>query len=161
MPTNLYGIGDNYDLNTSHVLPALINRFNDAKDRDLKKVVCWGTGSALREFLYVDDLARACLFALKNWNIKDTNAPLDSNNNKLAWLNVGSGKDISIKELAEKIAKLIGYQGDIDWDTSKPDGTPKKLLDSSNLRSLGWEPMITLEEGLKITIKNYIECVKK
>lgn len=161
MPTNLYGIGDNYDLNTSHVLPALINRFQYAKDKDLKKVICWGTGNALREFLYVDDLARACLFALKHWSIQDINAPLDSKNNKLAWLNVGSGSDISIRELAEKIANLIGFKGDIEWDKSKPDGTPKKLLDSSNLRSLGWEPLVSLEEGLKITIRNYIEFIKK
>ena len=155
MPSNLYGEGDNYDLFSSHVLPAFINRFHEAKEKNLKNVTCWGTGKALREFLNVDDLAEAILFCLENWSLNNNNAPKDPKNKKLAWLNVGSGEEITIKELAEKIAKIIGYQGEINWDISKPDGTPRKLMDSSRIRSLGWRPLISLDEGLKKTIKIY------
>ena len=161
MPSNLYGEGDNYDLFSSHVLPAFINRFHEAKEKNLKNVTCWGTGKALREFLNVDDLAEAILFSLENWSLNNKNAPKDPRNKKLSWLNVGSGEEITIKELAEKIAKIIGYQGEINWDISKPDGTPRKLMDSSRIRSLGWKPLISLDEGLKKTIKIYENNQKK
>ena len=155
MPCNLFGPGDNYDLSTSHVLPALIRKFQSAKNNNHEKVICWGTGTPLREFLYVDDLAEACIYALENWNITDENAPVDELNNKLAWLNVGSGKEITIKELAEKISNLIDYKGEIIWDTNKPDGTPRKLLDITKIKALGWEPKISLENGIKSAIKDF------
>ncbi len=155
MPCNLFGPGDNYDLSSSHVLPALIRKFQTAKNNNYEEVICWGTGNPLREFLYVDDLAEACIYALKNWNITDKNAPADELNNKLAWLNVGSGKEISIKDLAEKISRLIDYEGKIIWDIEKPDGTPRKLLDTSRIRSLGWEPKISLKNGIKFAIEDY------
>ena len=161
MPSNLYGIGDNYNLSTSHVLPAFINRFQNAKDNNLKQVTCWGTGNALREFLYVDDLAEACIYSLEKWSTFDENAPLDKDNKKLYWLNVGSGEEISIKNLAEKIANIIGYKGEIKWDTTKPDGTPRKILDSSRLNNIGWSPKINLDEGLKITIAEYRKNLSK
>ena len=160
MPSNLYGIGDNYNLSTSHVLPAFINRFQHAKDNNLRQVTCWGTGNALREFLFVDDLAEACIYSLEKWSALDENAPVDKDNKKLNWLNVGSGEEISIKKLAEKIATLVGYQGEINWDTSKPDGTPRKILDSSRLNNLGWMPKTNLSEGLKITIAEYKKNLK-
>tara|TARA_A100001388_G_scaffold252417_1_gene214883 strand:+ start:1158 stop:2144 length:987 start_codon:yes stop_codon:yes gene_type:complete len=155
MPCNLYGIGDNYDLSSSHVIPALINKFQTAKNYNKKNVMCWGTGNPLREFLYVDDLADACIFVLENWVLDkydDSNKTLKE---KLFWLNVGSGEEISIKKLAYIIANLISYKGEIIWDTSKPDGTPRKLLDSGKLRSLGWEPKINLESGLKKAINDF------
>ena len=155
MPCNLFGPGDNYDLSSSHVLPALIRKFQTAKNNNHEEVICWGTGNPLREFLYVDDLAEACIYALKNWNITDKNAPADELNNKLAWLNVGSGKEISIKDLAEKISRLMDYKGKIIWDIEKPDGTPRKLLDTSRIRSLGWEPKISLKNGIKFAIEDY------
>ena len=161
MPSNLYGIGDNYNLSTSHVLPAFINRFQNAKDNNLKEVTCWGTGNALREFLYVDDLAEACIYSLEKWSTLNKNAPLDKDNKKLYWLNVGSGEEISIKNLAEKIANLIGYKGEIKWDDTKPDGTPRKILDSSRLNNIGWSPKVNLDEGLKITIAEYRKFYKK
>ena len=155
MPCNLYGPGDNYDLKTSHVLPALIKKFQNAKDQNFKEVVCWGSGNPLREFLYVDDLAEASIFALNNWDITNANAPLNSDSQKLAWLNVGSGKEISIKKLAELVASLVGYKGEISWDSEKPDGTPRKLLDISQITTLGWRPQITLESGIKFAINDF------
>ena len=155
MPCNLFGPGDNYDLTTSHVLPALIRKFQTAKNNNHKEVVCWGTGRPLREFLYVDDLAEGCIYALKNWDITSKNAPLDNSNNKLAWLNIGSGKEISIKELAEKISDLIGFEGQIIWDKNKPDGTFRKIMDSGKFRSLGWSPKTTLTDGIKIAINDF------
>ena len=155
MPCNLYGVGDNYDLNTSHVIPALINKFYNAKIKNLSKVTCWGTGEPLREFLYVDDLAEACLFCIENWKISHDNAPINSLFQKLSWLNVGSGREITIKKLSEKIATIIGYKGDIHWDKTMPDGTPRKLLDISKIKSLGWEPKIKLEEGLRLAIDDF------
>tara|TARA_Y100001978_G_C23624161_1_gene400045 strand:- start:84 stop:1070 length:987 start_codon:yes stop_codon:yes gene_type:complete len=155
MPCNLFGPGDNYDLINSHVLPALIRKFETAKKNNKKEVICWGTGEPLREFLYVDDLAEACIFALKNWDITSKEAPLDSSLNKLAWLNVGSGKEISIRDLAVKISHLIGYEGKIIWDNEKPDGTYRKLLDSSRIRHLGWKPKISLENGIKLAIEDF------
>ncbi len=155
MPCNLFGPGDNYDLTTSHVLPALIRKFQTAKNNNHEEVICWGTGRPLREFLYVDDLAEGCIYALKNWDITSKNAPLDNSNNKLAWLNIGSGKEISIKDLAEKISDLIGFEGQIIWDKNKPDGTFRKIMDSGKFRSLGWSPKTTLTEGIKIAINDF------
>ena len=155
MPCNLFGPGDNYDLTTSHVLPALIRKFQTAKNNNHEEVICWGTGRPLREFLYVDDLAEGCIYALKNWDITSNNAPLDNSNNKLAWLNIGSGKEISIKELAEKISDLIGFEGQIIWDKNKPDGTFRKIMDSGKFRSLGWSPKTTLTDGIKIAINDF------
>ena len=160
MPCNLFGPGDNYDPLTSHVLPALIRKFQTAKNNNQEKVICWGTGNPLREFLYVDDLAEACIYALRNWNINSKNAPVDESNKKLAWLNVGSGKEISIKELAEKISNIIGFKGEIIWDKNKPDGTPRKLLDTTKIRAFGWEPKITLTNGIKLAINDYINRIQ-
>ncbi len=155
MPCNLYGVGDNYDLNTSHVIPGLINKFHTAKVKNNRKVICWGTGKPLREFLYVDDLAKACLFCLKNLDISSDNSPLDSSIKKFPWLNVGSGKEISIKDLSEKIAETVGYKGEIHWDNSMPDGTPRKLLDISKIKALGWEPEIELDKGLRLALEDF------
>tara|TARA_Y100000589_G_scaffold331972_1_gene388327 strand:+ start:3149 stop:4135 length:987 start_codon:yes stop_codon:yes gene_type:complete len=154
MPTNLYGPGDNYNINNSHVLPSLINRFYSARTKGEKSVKCWGSGIPKREFLHVDDLANASLFVLENFsNIKKT----ISINNSPQFLNVGTGKDISIKDLAYLVAEKIGYKGEISWDYSKPDGTPRKLLDISRLNNLGWKPSILLENGIEQTIKCYIQ----
>jgi GDP-L-fucose synthase len=142
MPTNMYGPGDNFDLENSHVLPALIRKFHDAKTRGGDKVTLWGSGSPLREFLHADDLASACLFLLENYD------------DEIA-INVGTGKDISIKELAELIKGIVGFEGKIDWDSSKPDGTPRKLLDISRITGLGWKPTISLEEGIRSTYDWY------
>lgn len=155
MPCNLYGVGDNYNLTTSHVIPALINKFYTAKIKNKAEVTCWGTGKPLREFLYVDDLAEACIFCLKNWKISDENSPRNSSYKKLAWLNVGSGSEISIRKLAEKIADLVGYKGNIYWDSNKPDGTPRKLLDISKIKALGWEPKTKLDDGLLLAIDDF------
>ena len=148
MPTNLYGLGDNYHPENSHVLPALIRRFHEAKQAGLESVICWGTGSPMREFLYVDDLGKACVFALENWSALDQEAPRDDQGNPLAFLNVGTGVDLTIKELAEQIAAVVGFEGTIEWDTSKPDGTPKKQLEVSRMKGLGWNAQIPLAEGL-------------
>ena len=150
MPCNLYGINDNYDPYTSHVIPALIHKFYTAKIRSQPKVICWGTGSPLREFLYVDDLAEACIFALNNFSFKK-----DNSSRETSWLNVGSGDEISIKRLSELIIELIEYEGKVIWDNNMPDGTPRKILDSSKIFSLGWRPKIKLKEGLKLAIEDY------
>ena len=142
MPTNLYGPEDNFDAETSHVLPALVARFHAAKEAELSIVQVWGTGTPRREFLHVDDLADACLFLLENYN---GDIPL----------NIGFGEDVSIRELTELVAEVVGYKGAIEWDTTKPDGTPRKWLDSSRLREQGWEPKIGLREGLESTYKWY------
>jgi len=157
MPTNLYGPGDNYHPENSHVLASLIRRFCEAKFRNQKEVICWGTGSALREFLHVDDLASACIFALEKWDQDSPDAPKDINNKPIRFLNVGTGSDISIKELADLIAEIVGFQGEIVWDKSKPDGTPKKQLNVKRINKMGWKSKISLEEGLKETIKIYNE----
>ena len=146
MPTNLYGEGDNYHEINSHVLAAMIKRFYDAKENKLKSVTCWGTGKPLREFMHVDDLGTACIFTLENWEPKE---------NEINHLNVGTGIDISIKDLAQKIAKITGFKGEIFWDKSKPDGTPRKKLDISKLKNMGWKPSINLEEGIKRTIYEF------
>jgi GDP-L-fucose synthase len=143
MPTNLYGPGDNYHLQGSHVLPALIRKFDEAKASG-GPVVLWGTGSPKREFLHVDDLADACDFLL---NLQD---PPD-------WVNVGVGEDISIKELAALVAEVIGYRGKIEWDSAKPDGTPRKLMDVSRLKAAGWQARISLQDGVRKTYQNYLE----
>ncbi|MDA9867889.1 GDP-L-fucose synthase [Synechococcus sp. AH-224-I15] len=155
MPTNLYGPGDNYHPENSHVLPALIRRFHEAKQAGLEKVTCWGTGSPMREFLHVDDLGDACVFALENWSALDQDAPKDDQGKPLAFLNVGTGVDLTIKELAEQIAAVVGFEGTIEWDSSKPDGTPKKQLDTFRLNQEGWKEKIPLHQGVKITYEEY------
>ena len=138
MPTNLYGPNDNFDLETSHVLAALMRKAHQAKERKDQKLIVWGTGKPRREFLHVDDLASACLLLLEKYDSPDI-------------INVGCGEDISIRELAELICDLVGFDGELAWDTSKPDGTPRKLLDVTKLRGLGWKPAITLREGIAQT----------
>jgi GDP-L-fucose synthase len=155
MPTNLYGPGDNYDPTGSHVLPAMIRRFQEATDQNLKRVTCWGSGTPLREFLHADDLGSACLFALENWDPSHSSAPKDDQGKPLAFLNVGTGFDLSIRELAEQVARIVGYKGSIEWDASKPDGTPKKQLNVSRLSNLGWAPKISLERGLPLAIEDF------
>ncbi len=135
MPTNMYGPNDNYDLNNSHVLPALLRKFHEAKEQNLPNVTVWGTGTPLREFLHSDDLAEACIFLMQNYEDE-------------GHVNVGIGEDISIKDLALLIKKIVGYDGDIIWDTSKPDGTPRKLMDVTKINDLGWKAKIGLEEGI-------------
>ena len=157
MPTNLYGPGDNYHPLESHVLPGLIRRFAEAKKDNLPSVTCWGSGQPLREFLHVDDLASACLYVLQYWCPDRKDSPQDKKGNKLNHLNVGTGKDISIKELAERIAFEIGYKGQILWDKTKPDGTMRKRLDISKILSLGWRPQININDGITSTIKNYFD----
>ena len=152
MPTNLYGPGDNYHSENSHVLAALLKKFILAKKNNSKNVTCWGSGKPLREFLHVDDFALACIYVLEKWNPDDNYAP-KNNDEKLYYLNVGSGEEISIKELAETIAFYCKYEGKINWDQSKPDGTYRKNLDISRLNSLGWNAKISLKEGIKRLIK--------
>lgn len=143
MPTNLFGINDNFNLENSHVLPALLRKFIEAKQNNHKEVSIWGSGSPMREFLYVDDLAEACLFLMNNYNDIET-------------LNIGTGEEISIKELAKTIMKIVGFEGNLIFDTSKPDGTPRKLLDVSKVNSLGWKHKVSLEEGINRTL-NWIK----
>jgi len=144
MPTNLYGPNDNYHPEHSHVLPALIRRFHEAKELGLEEVVCWGTGKARREFLHVDDLADACLFLMQNYSGGQP-------------VNVGTGEELSIRDLAELTARIVGYSGSIRWDVSRPDGTPRKLLDLSRLHTLGWRHRTGLEEGLRLTYRDFLE----
>lgn len=143
MPTNLYGPNDNYHPEHSHVLPALIRRFHEAKEKGLKEVYCWGTGSPLREFLYVDDLADACVYLMNNYSGNET-------------VNIGTGKEITIRELTELVARIIGYEGEIKWDPSRPDGTPSKLLDVSKLNELGWHYKTELEDGIRLTYDDFL-----
>jgi GDP-L-fucose synthase len=154
MPTNLYGPNDNFDLQTSHVLPALIRKFHEAKVNNSPTVTIWGTGKPLREFLYVDDLAEAILFMMEKVDAKDLY------NLGITHLNVGSGKDISISELASLIAEIIGYKGKIEHDSTKPDGTPRKLMDVSRINSLGWKYKTELDEGIKKTYQWFLENIK-
>ena len=161
MPTNLYGTGDSFHEMNSHVMPALISKFYNAVKYSKKEVICWGTGKALREFMHVDDLSKAILFALQHWNPDSSNAPLDNNQKPLTFLNVGVGKEITIRELAQKISAKVGFKGKIIWDNSKPDGTPKKLLNSDKIRSLGWEPSIKLNDGIQRTINEYSQTKLK
>tara|TARA_B100000242_G_C43043542_1_gene486956 strand:+ start:418 stop:1434 length:1017 start_codon:yes stop_codon:yes gene_type:complete len=155
MPANLYGPGDNYNELNSHVLPALIKKFSDALEKNSKSVTCWGTGNPLREFLFVDDLAEACLFVLDNWDPNHKNAPKDKFGNPLYLLNVGSKYEISIKDLAKKISDFLGFKGEIIWDKSKPDGTPRKKLDTKKLKKLGWVASTSLNKGINLTIASY------
>lgn len=153
MPTNLYGPGDNYNLKNSHVMAALIRKFYEAKENKLKKVVCWGNGSPLREFLHVDDLGDASVFCLENWDTNSKKAPLDIEGKPINHLNVGTGEDISIKELAYLISNFTNFKGQIIWDKNRPDGTPRKQLDISKIKSLGWAPKISLKKGIENTLK--------
>lgn len=148
MPTNLYGPGDNYHPTNSHVLPALIRRFHEATETNSDRVICWGTGTPLREFLHVDDLGEACVFALERWQP----GPED-----LQFMNVGTGVDLTIRELAEAVAEATGFQGEICWDPTKPDGTPKKQLDVSRMAELGWKARIPLIQGLTKTVALFRE----
>ena len=154
MPTNLYGPNDNYHPTNSHVVASLIRKFLIAKRDRLPSVTCWGSGSVYREFMHVDDLAEAAIFCLENWFPFMETAPKDIFGNALSYLNVGTGKDITIKELAKKIALIVNYEGEILWNNSMPDGTPRKVLNVSRLMNLGWDPKINLNYGLTETIKN-------
>ncbi|MEW6302284.1 MAG: GDP-L-fucose synthase [Verrucomicrobiota bacterium] len=144
MPTNMYGPNDNYDLQTSHVLPALIRKFHEAKVRGANQVVCWGTGKPMREFLYSDDLASACLFLMEQYSEEQ-------------FINVGSGTELSIHQLAETIQRIIGFEGAIAWDASHPDGTPGKLMDSSRINAMGWRPKIDLQTGIRLAYEDFLK----
>ena len=148
MPTNLYGPRDNFELNNSHVLPALIRKFNEAKESKANDIIIWGSGKPSREFLFVEDLAQAVIIAGNNYD-------------ESTHLNIGSGEEVTISELAHIVARLTGFSGDIVWDESKPDGTPRKILDSSKMNSLGWRSKVTLEEGIQRTIDWYAEAKTK
>ena len=143
MPTNLYGPNDNYHPEHSHVLPALIRRFHEAKEAGLKEVTCWGDGSPLREFLYVDDLANLCVFLMNHYSGDET-------------VNAGTGQELTIKELTEKVARVVGYEGEVIWDTTRPNGTPRKLLDVSKAKSLGWEAKVTLDDGIRLAYEDFL-----
>jgi GDP-L-fucose synthase len=144
MPTNMYGPNDNYDLQNSHVLPALIRKFHEAKAAHAPTVTCWGTGSPLREFLYADDLARACVFLLENYSEEQ-------------FINVGSGSEVTVRDLTEKVKRSVGFEGDIVWDSTKPDGMPRKLMDSSRLFALGWRPQVDLETGIRLAYEDFLK----
>jgi GDP-L-fucose synthase len=144
MPTNTYGPNDNFDLRSSHVLPALIRKFHEAKMADRPSVTCWGTGQPFREFLYADDLARACVFLMEKHSDEQ-------------FINIGYGTDVTIRELAETVRRVIGFRGEIVWDTSKPDGTPRKLLDSSRLFAMGWRPQVDLETGIRRVYESFAD----
>ena len=143
MPTNLYGYNDNYHPQNSHVLPALIRKFHEAKKNDVEEVVVWGSGTPMREFLFADDLAEACYYLMLNYD-------------QAGFLNIGTGEDLTIKDLAELIKKVIGYEGKITFDSSKPDGTPRKLMDVAKLHALGWKHKIELEEGIKMAYEDFL-----
>ncbi|MCE6990754.1 GDP-L-fucose synthase [Dyadobacter sp. CY323] len=147
MPTNLYGPNDNYDLNNSHVLPAMMRKFHEAKEENKPFVELWGTGSPMREFLHADDLADACYFLMQNYNEPE-------------FLNIGVGADVSIKNLAEMIQNIVGYEGEIHWNTEKPDGTPRKLMDVGKLHGLGWKHRIELEDGIRITYQDFLQKIE-
>lgn len=144
MPTNLYGPNDNYDLEKSHVLPAMIRKFHEAKNQGLPNVTLWGTGSPMREFLHADDLAAACLYLMGNYSESEL-------------VNVGTGVDVTIKELAETVKEIVGFDGKIIWDTTKPDGTPRKLMDVSKLHNVGWRHTIDLKEGIALAYADFLE----
>jgi len=148
MPTNLYGYNDNYHPQNSHVLPALIRRFHEAKENGLAEVSIWGSGSPLREFLFADDLAEACYFLMQNFN-------------EGGFLNIGTGHDLSIKDLALLVKKIVGFEGALTFDSSKPDGTPRKLMDVSKLHDLGWKHQIELEEGIQLAYQDFLSKQQK
>ena len=147
MPTNLYGTNDNYDLINSHVLPAMIRKFHEAKEKSASEMTLWGTGSPMREFLHADDLAEACLFLMENYNESEL-------------VNIGTGEDVTIKNLAALVKQIVGFQGNIIWDTSKPDGTPRKLMDVSKLHGLGWHHKIALEDGIKLAYQDFLKLTE-
>lgn len=147
MPCNLYGSNDNFDLQTSHVLPALIRKFHEARETGRSEVVVWGTGTPLREFLHVDDLARGVVFCLDNYD-------------EYEHINCGAGSEVTVHKLAKIVQRAVGYRGEIVFDTTKPDGTPRKMMDSSRIRSLGWKPEITLDEGIQLTYEWFLANVK-
>ena len=147
MPCNLYGIGDNYHSENAHVVPMLIRRFHEAKVHGDKTVTAWGTGTPLREFLFSDDLASACVYLMENKNANEIGE----------FINIGSGKERTIKEIVELVKKTVGFEGDVVWDKTKPDGTPRKLMDVSRIKSLGWAPKVELEQGLEIAYKDFLE----
>ena len=153
MPTNLYGPNDNYHPENSHVLPALIRRFHEAKVAGLKSVTCWGDGSPLREFLYVDDLANLCVFLMNNYSGQSNDG---GEQDYMATVNAGTGKELTIKALTELVAKVIGYEGQIEWDTTRPNGTPRKLLDVSKAAALGWTYTTELEDGIKLAYEDFL-----
>jgi GDP-L-fucose synthase len=158
MPTNLYGPGDHYDLQLSHVIPALIRKIDEAREAGRTEVVVWGTGSARREFLYSDDMASACLFLM---NLDEGSfAELTSGHEQPPLINLGSGEETTIAELAETISEVVGYRGRLAFDSSKPDGTPRKLLDSTRLRSLGWRPRVSFRDGIGRAYQSYLRSVK-
>jgi len=144
MPTNLYGPNDNFDLNSSHVMPALIRKFVSAKESSQPTVTVWGTGTPMREFLYSDDMADACVFLMQNYSGNE-------------FFNIGTGEDVTIRELAETIQKITGFRGELVFDKTKPDGTPRKLLDVSRLKDLGWSPSVPLEEGIRLAVDWYLQ----
>jgi GDP-L-fucose synthase len=146
MPTNLYGPNDNYDLQNSHVLPAMIRKFHEAKERGDQSMELWGTGSPMREFLYADDLAEACMFLMETYNDAEL-------------VNIGTGVDVTIKELAETVQRIVGFTGTIKWDTSRPDGTPRKLMDVSKLHGLGWKHHIELADGIQLAYQDFLANV--
>ena len=150
MPANLYGYNDNFDLNNSHVLPAMIRKFHEAKENDLREIILWGSGKPRREFLFVDDMADSCLFAMNEFD-----PTAKQNENGEIFFNVGAGKDVTIKELSELVKKIVGFKGKIKWDKTKPDGTPKRLLDISKSKKFGWKPKTDLAEGIKMTYDWY------
>ena len=151
MPTNLYGFNDNFNPNTSHVLPALVKKFHDAKINNAKSVVLWGTGKPKREFLYVDDMADACILMMEKFN------PTKEQNEKgEIFMNIGCGVDITILQLAKLVKSIVGFNGEIEYDLSKPDGTPRKLVDITKIKSLGWKPKVSLEKGIEKMYKWYI-----
>ncbi len=152
MPCNLYGPGDNYHPEHSHVIPALLRKFHDAKESGSKQVTMWGTGSAMREFLHIDDVAGACFFLMQNYS---GDPGEEKNVQGISWVNVGCGSDMTMKELGALVAKTVGFEGEIVYDLIHPDGTPRKLLDSSKLFEMGWRPEISLEEGLRETYEDY------
>jgi len=143
MPTNLYGTNDNYDLVNSHVLPAMIRKFHEAKEKGASEMTLWGSGSPMREFLHADDLAEACLFLMENYN-------------EVELVNIGTGEDVTIKNLASLVKQIVGFQGEIIWDTTKPDGTPRKLMDVSKLHGLGWHHKIALIDGIKLAYQDFL-----
>ena len=144
MPASMYGPNDHYDLQHSHVLPALIRKFHEAKATHAPTVACWGTGSPLREFLYADDLARACVFLLENYSEEQ-------------FINVGSGCEVTVRDLTEHVRRIVGFEGDIVWDSTKPDGMPRKLLDSSRLFALGWRPQVDLATGIRLAYEDFLQ----
>ena len=154
MPTNLYGPNDNYDLNNSHVLPALIRKMHEAKQRNDKEVVVWGTGTPRREFLYSEDMADACIYLLEQ---PENRLGSLFNNEQPPLVNIGCGEDLTIRELAEMVARIVGFKGSLAFDTSKPDGTLRKVMDVSKLRMIGWAPKIGLDRGISLAYANYLD----